>query len=87
MANLCSAVYYVAEMALEHAKEATLAAMQKMPVITIRLPKKLIQELDKLTQEMKKLPTTDESTFTRQDCIRIVLRRGIEAIRADMKSK
>jgi hypothetical protein len=52
--------------------------------VTLRLPRKLIAELDKLTARMKKLPTHDPETFTRADAIRIVIRRGIRELQKDV---
>jgi len=60
------------------------AKVRLVEVVTLRLPDKLVAELNALTKRMKKLPTTDPETFTRADAIRIVLRRGIRELQKDI---
>jgi Arc/MetJ-type ribon-helix-helix transcriptional regulator len=52
--------------------------------VTLRLPRKLVVELDKLTTRMKKLPTHDPETLSRADVIRIALRRGVQQLQKDV---
>jgi hypothetical protein len=69
------------QMALPTGKEAKVRLVE---VVTLRLPDKLVAELNKLTARMKKLPTTDGETFSRADAARIVIRRGIEELKKDI---
>lgn len=55
-----------------------------MKTVTLRLPDKLVAELNKLTTRMKKLPTVDPDTLGRADVIRIALRRGVEALQKEV---
>jgi hypothetical protein len=69
------------QMARPAGKEAKVRLVE---VVTLRLPDKLVAELNKLTARMKKLPTTDGETFSRADAARIVIRRGIEELKKDI---
>ena len=60
------------------------ARVRFVKIVTLRLPEKLLEELDALTEEAKSLPVVDEENFRRTDLIRICLRRGMEVVRAEV---
>ncbi len=58
-------------------------------VLTIRCPETLVAQLDKLTDRLQKRPeyTALDIEISRAQVIRVVLRKGIEAIERDLAKK
>ena len=75
------------EMARNQSESGTLA--RAVEVLTIRVPKALIVQLDKLTARLRKRPeyVAYDVEITRAQVLRVVIRKGIEAIESDLAKK
>jgi hypothetical protein len=56
-------------------------------VVTLRLPRRLIDQIDQLTKRMQKAPEYADLRITKAHTIRLALRRGLGAIEHDLGRK
>ena len=75
------------EMARNQPESGTLKTA--VEVLTVRIPKGLIAQLDKLTERLRKRPeyVAFDVEITRAQVLRVVIRKGIEAIERDLAKK
>ena len=75
------------EMARNQSESGTLA--RAVEVLTIRVPKALIAQLDKLTARLRRRREyiDFDVEITRAQVLRVVIRKGIEAIEGDLSKR
>ena len=75
------------EMARNQSESGTLKSA--VEVLTLRIPEALVSQLDKLTERLRKRPeyVAFDVEITRAQVLRVVIRKGIEAIERDLAKK
>jgi hypothetical protein len=57
------------------------------PVVTVRMPEELLEDLERLRPLLKQLPEYREETLTRSMLVRLAVVHGLERLRAVLKER
>ena len=57
------------------------------PVVTVRMPEELLEDLERLRPLLKQLPEYREETLTRSMLVRLAVAHGVERLRAVLKER
>jgi hypothetical protein len=57
------------------------------PVVTVRMPEELLEDLERLRPLLKQLPEYREDTLTRSMLVRLAVAHGLERLRVVLKER